>query len=613
MVAPQQLAAVLLCCGRLVGRCEGWADIAGALTLNGTHHVFQGCPTAGGWHHAASRDLVHFEDRGIHLRAIKESYEGMVSDSPPCSGFVTVDDEGTPCAGFRQCTSTSGITGLNPAAHPWDVPLELRCAQDARLTSWSAPEYLFPVYFYRALPFDPSRPFIDHDGNWYVTISTDGCNATTKTDPCAAGGQLDLWTSPALRGARARWRHLGSMFTSSHTALTHHGDHNVENKEFVTVDYIGSMPGDETGRVRVIVNNDASATGMGSTMYFIGLQANGSRFTDLRGGESFSEPGSTGMLDWGAFTTRNDTGSGWRRGLDALVGGQHRSVCMHRTLGSDPNQVAKSGRRVVIGWVTMSPGQNGWSAQSLPQDLSLGPDRRLRQAFVPELQVLRTGAGVQLDKTTRKLGQQLEVLASISPPPQGGRAGIQVLADQRKTATYVGVDFDLGVVYIDGTSQGSAAQRAGPLFDEARGAVHVHVIVDHSIVTAIFNNRTAVTATVLPATASCDGAKVFSSDLIAAPVVATAWPLATANPNAQRAPHVAPEATPPRPWQQPKIHNVPGCLRVKTDDPSNSNRKRNISNALELLRALPSLPVVHYSWPFCFEPYCDTGSIERIQ
>ena len=132
------------------------------------------------------------------------------------------------------------------------------------------------------------------------------------------------------------------MFTSSHTALTHHGDHNVENKEFVTVDYIGSMPGDETGRVRVIMNNDASATGMGSTMYFIGLQANGSRFTDLRGGESFSEPGSTGMLDWGAFTTRNDTGSGWRRGLDALVGGQHRSVCMHRTLGSDPNQVGES-------------------------------------------------------------------------------------------------------------------------------------------------------------------------------------------------------------------------------------------------------------------------------
>jgi hypothetical protein len=100
------------------------------------------------------------------------------------------------------------------------------------------------------------------------------------------------------------------MFTSSQTALTHHGDHNVENKEFVTVDYIGSMPGDETGRVRIIMNNDASATGMGSTMYFIGLQANGSRFTDLHGGESFSEPGSTGMLDWGAFTTRNGTGGG---------------------------------------------------------------------------------------------------------------------------------------------------------------------------------------------------------------------------------------------------------------------------------------------------------------
>ena len=27
----------------------GWHDVAGAITINGTHHVFQGCPNAGGW------------------------------------------------------------------------------------------------------------------------------------------------------------------------------------------------------------------------------------------------------------------------------------------------------------------------------------------------------------------------------------------------------------------------------------------------------------------------------------------------------------------------------------------------------------------------------------
>ena len=51
---------------------------------------------------------------------------------PPAmrTGFVTVDDTGVPCAGFRQCGSSKGTTGLNPAAHSWDVPMEIRCAEN---------------------------------------------------------------------------------------------------------------------------------------------------------------------------------------------------------------------------------------------------------------------------------------------------------------------------------------------------------------------------------------------------------------------------------------------------------------------------------------------------
>ena len=105
----------------------GWHDMAGALTFVGVngleHHAFQGCPASQGWSHSASKDLVHWEDRGRHVHMIHETYEGMDSTScGPCSGFVSVDDEGTPCAGFRQCGSTKGATGLNPAAHTWDVP-----------------------------------------------------------------------------------------------------------------------------------------------------------------------------------------------------------------------------------------------------------------------------------------------------------------------------------------------------------------------------------------------------------------------------------------------------------------------------------------------------------
>jgi hypothetical protein len=29
----------------------GWHDITAALTVNDTHHVWQGCPQADGWHH----------------------------------------------------------------------------------------------------------------------------------------------------------------------------------------------------------------------------------------------------------------------------------------------------------------------------------------------------------------------------------------------------------------------------------------------------------------------------------------------------------------------------------------------------------------------------------
>ena len=67
-----------------------------------------------------------------------------------CSGFVSVDDEGTPCAGFRQCGSTKGATGLNPAAHTWDVPMEVRCAENLKtsgsnLTEWSDPIWIYQV------------------------------------------------------------------------------------------------------------------------------------------------------------------------------------------------------------------------------------------------------------------------------------------------------------------------------------------------------------------------------------------------------------------------------------------------------------------------------------
>ena len=56
-----------------------------------------------------------------------------------------------------------------------------------------------PIYYWRGLPYDPVRPWKE-DGQWYVLMSTDGCNAT-KQKPCPAGGRLDL-NRPIGGGAR---------------------------------------------------------------------------------------------------------------------------------------------------------------------------------------------------------------------------------------------------------------------------------------------------------------------------------------------------------------------------------------------------------------------------
>ena len=117
----------------VVYRSGGWHDIAGAITHKGVHHIYQGQ----GWNHASSVDLVHCQTGPHGPKNIVETYKGMLSDDTPCSGFITKDpaDGSRVCAGFRQCGSTKGVAGL---PHPWDVPLELRCAMDDQLSKYAA-------------------------------------------------------------------------------------------------------------------------------------------------------------------------------------------------------------------------------------------------------------------------------------------------------------------------------------------------------------------------------------------------------------------------------------------------------------------------------------------
>ena len=83
--------------------------------------------------------------------------------------------------------------------------------------------------------------------------------------------------------------------------------------EFVTSGYLGNLPGDPAGgKTRVVTQNSDGA------LFWVGQQSNGGTFTPIW------EPGSSGFYDFGSLT-------------------------MARTLGSDPNQVLKPGRKVIVG------------------------------------------------------------------------------------------------------------------------------------------------------------------------------------------------------------------------------------------------------------------------
>ena len=424
--------------------------------------------------------------------AIHETYAGMDSTGDPCSGFLTKDplDDGRVCAGFRQCGSNKGVAG---SAHGWDVPLELRCALNDELSEWANTtadiDYLFNVSWWRAIPYDPARPWQEKDGTWYQLLSMDGCNTTAAPKlPCEAGGQLVMWKSPALRGPTAAWEKVGAVFTANDAVLD--GAHLTH--EFVTIDYIG-FPNESNGsNPRFFLNNVGGNGGgegccAGTTSYFPVTQAPGAPMV---------QQAPQSMVDWGAFVLADAT----KTGLAALTGTGSRGLSMARTLGSEEaDQVSKPGRRVLIGWTGPFPAaalKKQGSAQSLARDLSASSDgKTLLQAFVPELQVLRevhhtpaaAGAAVAA-------GMQAEVRATF-PADTGG--SVSVLGDDQG-ATVITIDTARRLVIVNATSQGNRDVRAGPLPNTTSHVHTVHIYVDHSIIELIVDNTTALVVYATP-------------------------------------------------------------------------------------------------------------------
>ena len=307
-----------------------------------------------------------------------------------------------------------------------------------------------------------------------------------------------MWRSPTLRGPTAAWEHVGPVFRSNATVLP--GGHLT--KEFVTIDYIGSLEGDTSSSplgTRLFLNNVGGNGGgegccAGTTSYFVVEQS--------AAGAPFKEVAPQGMVDWGAFRLTDTalsaaahagsaatSAANWTALLDGVGS---RGLSMARTLGSpEPDQVSQPGRRVLIGWT--GPGDNAifrgaGSAQSLPRELSLAPDRSLRQRFVPELQKLRIGAAVRATGKAAwfpaHVGLQAEVVATLPPScaKAHARCGVAVLGDEQGRATTITLATELGLVFVDATLQGNTAVRGGPLPQATATGWTVHLIADHSIV-----------------------------------------------------------------------------------------------------------------------------------
>ena len=168
-----------------------------------------------------------------------------------------------------------------------------------------------------------------------------------------------------------------------------------------------------------------------------------------------------------------------RAGHLTAENGGFRPGQMARVLG-DPQQYRMHtiGRRVLVGWV----GNATFAAQSLARDLSLAPDGSLRQKFVPELQMLRM-------KSNATPGLQAEIMARITVTngSADGSIGVSVLGRSGSMeCTRIGIDMTTQTFFVDATKQGNAFVSAAPILGSSTNAT-LHIYVDHSYVTAIFN------------------------------------------------------------------------------------------------------------------------------
>jgi len=176
--------------------------------------------------------------------------------------------------------------------------------------------------------------------------------------------------------------------------------------------------------------------------------------------------------------------------------------------------VDEAGRRICFGWLLEgrtpeAMAAAGWAGvQSLPRELSLGPDGGLLQRPVPEVETLRgthhpVAGGVWTGK--RKLdivGNALEIDLGIAP--QGAaEVGLELLAtpdgEERTTILY---DVERGVLVMDTRGASLADGFLGRLSEAPlaleTGLLRLRVFIDRSVIEVFANDRICMTGRAYP-------------------------------------------------------------------------------------------------------------------
>ena len=451
----------------------GWMnDPNGVVQWRGRYHVFyQHNPLAPSWApphwaHAVSDDLVRWE----HLPV------ALTPDMPPadeggCWSGCLVDHDGTPTilyTGVRDgVQATSVATGSDDLVHWRKWPDNPVARFPDVLDDHTLEAYRDPFAW-------------REDGRWYALVGTS----------LGGVGQVLLYRSDDLR----TWTYLHPFVPAHADPVCSDTGQIWECPNFFPL-------GDE----HVLLVARWQRTELTYPNALIGAYR-GQRF----------EPARRQRIDWG-----------------------YRCFYAPLTLVDD------TGRRMMWGWLqeqrTVAPGDGAWAgAMSLPRILTM-EEGVLRQRFAPELEAVRGGAAVRSEGVSVRGRHALDIggraleLRIVLERGSSAVAGVR-LHHSETEHTDVFVSWRTGRLIVD-TRLAKGPRSADYAVDTAEltapgetlERTALHIVLDHSVLEVIADDRHALTTRVYPEGPPADRVELVATGGEAMAARIEGWPLTVAS------------------------------------------------------------------------------------